>query len=511
MIRTFRATVCLLAVAACGEADSRIPALDGTLTMDVRYPLSGTHVPAADSVAAWGSVGTGRATLRVNAVRVPIEPNGTFAVFLPAPTGAHPELRFVARRGRDSVVRVIPLARGGEGTASSSARPDVEGASRPWGRWVTMRRLPSDTADSATQWRPIYARSRPGGEVVIGIAQGIRLFADARTDRSMRLQLAPHEEVWIPMVDADSMTRRRSPTLRAGKPTIANVPGEVVIAIPLPERLPSTVELTGDRLHWTIFGAAWERAPAASDGEGTTIRRIVPRDTAAGRAVVDLGLVAIPLGWRTEWHAGALKLRVRLRTRESRTLEGLRITLDPGHPPDGTTGPSRLMEDSVTLAVAQVAAAELRARGATVTMTREGPGPLSLEARAAMAEQLSSQLFISLHLNAPGPGRPPSAVYGTQTYWMNANGRALALTLLTEVAAAMGQPAIGMYPGEYAVLRPAWAAAALVEGSGIVLPEREAFLRTPEGVAAYARGVVNGIARWQRMSASRALPAARAR
>ncbi len=174
-------------------------------------------------------------------------------------------------------------------------------------------------------------------------------------------------------------------------------------------------------------------------------------------------------------------------------------------------GPSGLMEDSVTLAVARVAAKELQARGATVTLTRDTPGPFSLEARAVIAEQSPAQLFVSLHLNAPGPGRPPSAVYGTQTYWMNPNGRTLAQALLVEVAAAMGHPAIGSYQGEYAVLRPAWMTAALVEGSGIVIPEREAFLRTPEGVAAYARGIVNGIVRWQRAPAARGLPAARAR
>ena len=512
MTRTLSTAACLLALAGCGGTDSRIPALDGPLVIDIRYPLPRTTVPSVDSIAAWGTLGTGRATLEVNGTPVHIERNGAFATFLAVPEGARPEMRFVARLAGDTASRTIALERPGRASAApANAREGLEGAVRPWGRWVTMRRLPSDTADSATQWRPIYARSRPGGEVVLGIPQGIRLFADARTDRALRLQLAPHEHVWIPAVDAETSAIGRVATVQVGRLRVSNSSDELLLSVSMPERLPSTVELTGDRLHWTIFGAEWTQLPPAIAGDGTTVRRIVPRDSAPGRVVVDLGLVGMPLGWRTEWEDGALRLRLRRRTPPSRSLEGMRITLDPGHPPDGTVGPSGLVEDSVTLAVARVAAEQLRALGASVALTRASAAPLSLEARAVIAEQAPAQLFVSLHLNAPGPGRPPAAVYGTQTYWMNPNGRALAHALLVDVAAAMGHPAIGSYQGEFAVLRPAWATAALVEGSGIVIPEREAFLRTPDGVAAYARGVVNGIVRWQRQSASRALPVARAR
>lgn len=521
----------LLAWAACNRPDPPIPARDGPLAISLRYPAVGTPVPAVDSIALWGTVGTGRATLSVNGTRVPVEANGTFATFLPVPPGAAPALRLEARRGDERQLLEVPLRRGGAPPVASvpagaggagrdpngTQPPPPDAGPRPWGRWVTMRRLPSDTADSATQARPIYARWRPGGEVAIGIAQGIRLFADARTTDALRLRLAPDEHVWIPAVDADTVTRARAPLLAAGRLEVSHPPGELLLRIPLPERLPTSVELTGDRLHWTIHGAEWRPLPPAlagdstGDGTGTTVRRIVPRDTAAGRVVVDLGLVQLPLGWRTEWADGALQLRVRLATPPSPSLAGLHVVLDPGHPPDGTIGPSGLVEDSVTLAVALATAERLRRQGATVTLTRETSAPVSLEARAAIAEQSPAQLFISIHVNAPGPGRPPQAVYGTQTYWMNPNGRALARVLLAEVARTMGHPAIGTYQGEYAVLRPAWPTAALVEGSGIVLPEREAFLRTARGIDAYARGLVNGIERWQRMSASRALPASRPR
>ncbi len=496
-----------LLVSSCSGRDPSIPALDGPLLADVVFPLPDTPVPSNDSIALWGTLGTGRATLAVNDAKVPVERNGTFAAFVEVPPGPSPVLRFLARRGADSVVRRVVLHRG-RGSAAAGAAPSApEGEPKAWQRWVTMRRVPSDTADSATQWRPIYSRWRPGGELAIPISQGVRLLSDSRTARSIRLRLAPDVHVWIPAIDADTTAVARASQLRAGVPTIRIDSTDVVVRISVPERLPTTVELSAHRLLWTIYGATWPSRPAARDGDGAMVRRIVPRDSAPGRVVVDMGLAALPLGWRTEWHDGAMHLRVRRPLPRSTSLRGLMVTLDPGHPPDGTTGPSRLMEDSATLAVAQVAAAMLRERGATVSLTRTDRRALSLEARAAISEQSPAHLFISLHLNAPGPGRPPKAVYGTQTYWMHPNGRVLARLLLTEVARAMGHPAIGMYEGDFAVLRPAWPAAVLVEGSGIVLPNREAFLRTQAGVEAYARGIVRGIERWNAAPAARALPA----
>ncbi|MEO6446698.1 MAG: N-acetylmuramoyl-L-alanine amidase [Gemmatimonadaceae bacterium] len=430
---------------------------------------------------------------------------------MPIENGVAPSLRFVARRGADSVSRTIPLRRAGATAAVPQDPTIMEGPVRSWERWVRMRRLPSDTADSATQWRPIYSRWRPGGEVALPLPQGMRLRAEVRTNHSIGLAIAPGMRVWIPAVDADSGAPARAPLLRAGAPLMREQSDGLLLSIPLPERLPTTVELSGERLLWTVYGAEWATRPDPRDGNGKPVRRMVPRDSSSGRLVVDLGLSELPLGWRTEWHGGMIHLRVRRVPVPSTSLRGLVVVLDAGHPPHGTIGPSGLEEDSVTLAVARAAAAQLKARGATVILTRSTPAAVSLEARAVVAEQTDAHLFISIHVNAPGPGRPPGAVYGTQTFWTNPNGRALARLLLNEVSKSMAQPAIGSYQTEFAVLRPAWTTAVLVEGTGIVIPEREAFLRTQAGVEAYAAGIVNAVARWHRSAAVRTLPASRPR
>ena len=160
----------------------------------------------------------------------------------------------------------------------------------------------------------------------------------------------------------------------------------------------------------------------------------------------------------------------------------------------------------MTLAVGRATAERLRALGARVTLTRDDASRLSVEARAAMITQLDPHLFVSIHGNSPGPGRPPLAVYGTQIYYMQPNGRQLARALLRGVSQAMAHPALGGYHGEYAGLRQSWATAALIEGTPLIIPEREAFLRTPAGIAAYAQGIVDGVLEWRRAPQSFALP-----
>jgi N-acetylmuramoyl-L-alanine amidase len=49
---------------------------------------------------------------------------------------------------------------------------------------------------------------------------------------------------------------------------------------------------------------------------------------------------------------------------------------------------------------------------------------------------------------------------------------------------------------DLAVLRPTWYPAVLVEGTALVVPEREALLRTQQGIDAYADGIVAGLRQW---------------
>jgi N-acetylmuramoyl-L-alanine amidase len=80
------------------------------------------------------------------------------------------------------------------------------------------------------------------------------------------------------------------------------------------------------------------------------------------------------------------------------------IVLDPGHGGEqpGAKGPNGLKESHVALAISRRVRQALRrhAPGARVVMTRDEDRFVSLEERAAIANAIDADLFVSIHLNA---------------------------------------------------------------------------------------------------------------
>jgi N-acetylmuramoyl-L-alanine amidase len=83
---------------------------------------------------------------------------------------------------------------------------------------------------------------------------------------------------------------------------------------------------------------------------------------------------------------------------------GLRtVVIDPGHGGDeiGARGPGGTLEKDVTLAVGRRLKAALEARlGVRVLLTRDADRTITLDERAALANNNKADLFISLHANA---------------------------------------------------------------------------------------------------------------
>ena len=68
-----------------GEGLPAVPGRDGPLAIDVVYPAEGAQLTSSDSNFVFGSVGTGRAALRINGAAVEVAPNGAWLAFLPVP------------------------------------------------------------------------------------------------------------------------------------------------------------------------------------------------------------------------------------------------------------------------------------------------------------------------------------------------------------------------------------------------------------------------------------------
>jgi len=101
------------------------------------------------------------------------------------------------------------------------------------------------------------------------------------------------------------------------------------------------------------------------------------------------------------------------------------VVIDAGHggPDNGMTGPIGtpmwFVEKDVTLSVAKLLASVLRARGMDVLMTRTTDTLIALSDRGRIANSNHGDVFISIHVNAPGSRTAAGArERGFETYFL---------------------------------------------------------------------------------------------
>ncbi len=211
------------------------------------------------------------------------------------------------------------------------------------------------------------------------------------------------------------------------------------------------------------------------------------------------------------------------------------IAIDPGHggADVGTRGPEGTLEKDVTLSVARRLEAAIRRRlGLRVVLTRSGDTHVTLDERAAIANNNRADLFISLHVNASmresaagaevfhlrpdehddlGDGtageRIPVVGGGTRLLtivpWERAQhpfverSAVWARTVAEELRARLPMSPRGVQQAPLRVLVGANMPAALVEMGFISNPDQEAQLVSPAFQNAVVDGLVESIIRFR--------------
>lgn len=179
--------------------------------------------------------------------------------------------------------------------------------------------------------------------------------------------------------------------------------------------------------------------------------------------------------------------------------------LDPGHggikhvggsSPNNATGPTGLLEKTLTLQVALLARTRLTALGHRVRLTRDSDVNLGLAARAALARTAKADAFVSIHFN----GFRDTRVQGTETFvheGATAGSLALAGTVQTALLAATGLRDRGVKRARFGVLNPRShgpaTSACLAEISFLSDPEEERRLRDAAYLARLADALAAGI------------------
>ncbi len=98
-------------------------------------------------------------------------------------------------------------------------------------------------------------------------------------------------------------------------------------------------------------------------------------------------------------------------------LGKVQVVLDPGHGGEvdtGAVGSNGLKESDINLTLARSVEQELSARGISVVLTRTADYATRIGTRAQLADDLSAEILVSIHHNAPTPG--PSPTPGTEVF-----------------------------------------------------------------------------------------------
>lgn len=134
-------------------------------------------------------------------------------------------------------------------------------------------------------------------------------------------------------------------------------------------------------------------------------------------------------------------------------LQGATVVLDPGHGgrvDTGAVGDNGLAEKTVNLRVARLAAGLLEEEGIDVVLTRTDDYASPLYVRANLADALGAELMVSIHHNAPTPGRSDEP--GTEVFIQDGSGASSRLGgLLWETT----RDALGLFDIEWAAAEDA--------------------------------------------------------
>ena len=181
----------------------------------------------------------------------------------------------------------------------------------------------------------------------------------------------------------------------------------------------------------------------------------------------------------------------------------MKVVIDPGHggteevggsSPNNATGPTGLLEKTVTLDVAR--RIKSAANDLDIVLTRSTDTNLGLAARAKVAKDLKAPVFVSVHFN----GWPTQEVQGTETY-VHASGSAdslgLARTVQAKVLAATGLKDRVVKRAGFAVLAPTShdtaTAACLVEISFMTQAAEEQRLKTSAYLDKLAHAIADAV------------------
>jgi N-acetylmuramoyl-L-alanine amidase len=494
----------------------------GPVQISVVYPKPEQLLTVRDSNFIFGSVGSGDAALRINGVPVPVWPNGAFMGWLPVPPDNAPRYELIA--GNSTGVARLTLPIKVPPVPDTTRRNNLVGDTLkvvlspdtltpiPGNVYVALG-APGSTVDDTD--RVTIARPAPGNgqEYKWFLFPGtiVRVTGSQRAsgDEFVRIELDSGQVAWVlrselqaQYVSPDSLHRiigdTIAPVRRVGEARIRPGPDWIDIVIPMTGPPPPyLVEETDRSLSLLLYGVSGapvtSMMPQPADSYLSSVSSPTPEPT---RVRYSINLNRPPYGYLALWQKDTLTFRVRRPPRiadRANPLRGLTITVDPGHPPAGATGPTNLYEGEAVLQVGLRLRDLLTQAGANVVMTRTTPDPVELGLRPIISRRANANAFVSIHLNAFPDGVNPFVNNGSLTLYFWPHSIPLGVATQAGLLAEMGLRDNGTKFQNIAVARGTWMPSILTEGAFIIMPDQEAAIRTPTYREAYATAILRGL------------------
>ena len=469
-----------------------VPSVNGPMDIRVVYPPAGHLIQSKDSNFIFGSIGNGEAGLTINGIQTPVWPNGAFMGWLPNPPASAPAYEIVATTGLDTV-RLTHQVKIAPPPTEPPLPPDTISPLSParYAALIGPAVYASDTDRVVTGYAPAGGIQRwfliPGTMVKVVGTKGSDAYVMLDSTQTIRIAQSDLQMV-------DSIVT--APPVRASAFRLKNSAEWTDVVIPVTRRPAYLMDAGPSSLTLTLYETTGprRRQTPARGAVGSYIESVTSKADGP-KLQYTFALKGPVYGYQPLWEDGKFTIRVRRPPQVDSVspLMGLTIAVDPGHPPIGATGPTGLWEPVPTLEVGLKLRELLQAKGVNVLMTRTTPDPVDLNLRPSMARRANAHALVSIHLNAVPDGVNPLRVQGTATYHYHPHSAALAEAVQKGAVANMGLRDNGVKRENFALVRPTWLPAILVEGAFIIVPEQEAAMRTPEYQERYAKAIVDGL------------------
>jgi N-acetylmuramoyl-L-alanine amidase len=496
-----------------------VPDVRGPLQIDVVYPKADQLLTARDSNFIFGSVGSGDAALAINGHLVPVWPNGAFMGWLPVPPDSAPRYELVAANKTQTARLTLPIkvppapdTTHKENVVGDTLQPKADSLTPiPNNVYVTLG-APASTVNDTD--RVTIARPAPGNGqeykwfLFPGTVVKVTGSQKASGDDFVRIELDSTQVAWVlrsELQTANISTTApntfvgdsTAPVRQIGAVSLHPGPDWIDVVIPITGPPPPYLVEESDRsLSLLLYGVANAPVISMMTEPADPYFNSISSTPEGTRVRYSINLNHAPYGYLALWQNGTLTFRVRRPPRiadPANPLRGLTITVDPGHPPGGETGPTRLTEPDATLQIGFRLRDLLVQRGVNVVMTRTTADPVDLGLRPIISRRANAHAFVSVHLNAEPDGVNPFVTNGSMTLYFWPHSIPLATPTQAGLLAELGLHDKGVRFQNIAVARGTWMPSILTEGAYGIMPDQEAALRTPAYQDAYAMAILHGL------------------